>query len=353
VNANFNLNASDKATTLDEAKSIIPSKLQTKDQTASQQVPATGSQNNGAKASGSVTLDAPCTNYPKTAPPVGGGSVVIAGGLNYVISSTTKDWSLTPVNGCHWEGDFNITATQAGANYNQSGTFTSKEHSDVSGSGSVKDGTDNTVTVVAQADIDKAKATVTSQSSDTFSKDFQKSLQDQGYYIISSTLKVGDAQIAATPSLGQPASTVTVNIKITYTVLTVKKDDLKTAVSDQLKKLIDTKKQQILDTDVLKDVVVSVSGALTGGNGLLNITDGASATPNIDTDSIKKQAAGKKSGDIRDQISGITGVKSVDVKMSPFWVSKAPSAAKIKVNLVLAKDAGQSQSGSSSNGQQP
>lgn len=351
VSANFNLNTSDKATTLDETKMIIPATLQSKDQTSSQSVQATGTQNNGTKATGSVTLDAACTDYPKTAPSVGGGSVVTAGSLNYVISSTNKDWSLNPAGGCHWEANFSITATAGGANYNQSGTFTSKSYSNVSGSGSATGGTDNTVTVVAQADIDKAKAAVTSQSSDAFSKDWQKSLTDKGLYIIAPTLKISEPVVTTTPSLGQPASTVSVNIKITYSVLTVKKDDLKKVVSDQLKKQIDTSKQQILDSDVLKNVVMTVQSQTSPTIAVLNVTSDVSATPNIDVDSIKKQAANKKAGEIRDLVSNVTGVKNVDVKMSPFWVSAVP-ASKIKVNLTQVTSSSVNSS-SSSNGQQP
>src|SRR3989344_1513591 len=53
VSANFNLTADANAKTLDEAKGIIPSSLQTKDQTAVAAVNATGQQNNGDKATGS------------------------------------------------------------------------------------------------------------------------------------------------------------------------------------------------------------------------------------------------------------------------------------------------------------
>src|SRR5579871_5820365 len=47
VSANFNLTATDKAKSLDEAGGNIPASLQSKDQTGTTQVQATGQQNNG------------------------------------------------------------------------------------------------------------------------------------------------------------------------------------------------------------------------------------------------------------------------------------------------------------------
>ncbi|HEY5549792.1 MAG TPA: hypothetical protein VIK37_01145, partial [Candidatus Saccharimonadales bacterium] len=51
----------------------------------------------------------------------------------------------------------------------------------------------------------------------------------------------------------------------------------------------------------------------------------------IDIDAIKKQVGGKKESEIKSLLGDLPGVKNVEVKMSPFWVSKAPKASKITV----------------------
>ncbi len=357
VSANFNLTTSDKATALDQTKMVIPVTLNTKDQASSQSVTATGTQNNGTKATGSITMTSCIAGF--TAPSsVSAGTIVkSSSGLNFVTQEKTDFKSAGSPNGTciNYEAKnaTGIAATSGGANYNvASGTsFTVSGRSDITATGSTSGGTDNTVTVVAQADIDKAKAAVTSASSDTFSKDLQKKLEDQGLYVIASTLKVSDPVVTATPGVGQPASTVSVNIKITYTVLTVKKDDLKTVVTAQLNKQIDTSKQKILDSDVLKSVVISVQSQTSPTVAILNVSDEVLASANINTDSIKQQAANKKAGEIRDLVLGVTGVKSVDVKMSPFWVSAVP-ASKIKVNLTQVQETPQDKS-TTTNAQQP
>jgi len=43
---------------------------------------------------------------------------------------------------------------------------------------------------------------------------------------------------------------------------------------------------------------------------------------------VKKGAAGKKYGDVQSSLERISGVESVDVKFSPFWVSSVPKDEK-------------------------
>ena len=145
--------------------------------------------------------------------------------------------------------------------------------------------------------------------------------------------------MTASPDVGQPASTVNVNIKITHSIVALKKDELKQIVADKLKKQIDTSRQQILDNDLLKNVTNTVQSQTSPANMTLSVTAEASATPNIDTEGIKRQAVGLKKGDIRNFIGQLPGVKDVDVNMSPFWVSKAPNnPAKIQVTLQQVND---------------
>ncbi len=351
VSANFDLKTLDSAKTVDLEKGIIPAVVKTSDQTSAQQVQATGQQNNGNKASGAVTISN-CTNSAITVP---AGNGISSSGLTFI---TQKSLSLDSGNfdsngnckssGSH-VGSTDVVAQQGGANYN----LASGKSFSVSGfSSSVggtnnnafTGGTDNITSIVSQADIDNAKSKVTTQSSDDFSKNFQKQLDEQGFYIVASTLKVGDPAITATPAVGQPATTVSVSIKITYSVLAMKKDDLKQIVSDRLKKQIDSSRQQILDSDLLKNVTTSVQNQSSPTNTTLSVTAEASATPNIDVEAIKKQVGGQKSGDIRQFIADIPGVKDVDVKMSPFWVSKAPkNPSKVKVTLQQVNDNNASQ----------
>jgi ABC-type antimicrobial peptide transport system permease subunit len=206
-----------------------------------------------------------------------------------------------------------------------------------SADGSASGGTDDIVTVLSQSDVDAAKNKLTSGANgDQFAKDFENKLSGQGEYVLTSTLKTGDAQITANPDVGQPASTATVNIKITYTVLTVKKNDLKQVIQAKLSDQVDKSKQKLSDS-FMDDASITVQGQSSPTSVVLLVNEDTTAVPIIDTANVKKIAEGKKAGDIKTAINAWPGVESVDVKLSPFWVSKVPTKAS-KVTVILKED---------------
>jgi hypothetical protein len=325
LGVDFSLTTSDKVPALDEAKHIIPAALKTSDLNNSQQVQATGQQNNGQKAAGSVTVSN-CSNSPVSIP---AGTGITQGGLAYI---TQKSLSLDSGNftsggvckssGSH-VGSTDIVAQIAGSKYNVSGA-TFSVRSEVSGTGSASGGTDNIQTILSQSDVDAAKNKISDQDKNSFNDNFKKQLSDQGYYVIEPTLKAGDPAVNASPAVGQPAGTATVSIKITYSALVVKKDDLKKVVTDELNKQIDQKKQKIGTDDVLKNLSVDVQSLSSPTVAVLSLSEDTTAVPIIDVAAVKKQVAGQKVGDIKSILNGYPGVNDVSVKLSPFWVSKAP-----------------------------
>lgn len=339
VSTSMVLTTSGSAKSLDENKGIIPAVLKTSDQTSSSQVNATGQVNNGQKASGTVTLIAePC---PSTPPTVDGGTGLSSNGLAFI---TNKSVQLTTVyydssaNQTACKADVGVTAQVGGAKYNLASgqTFAVSGYSGVTGTNSnaFTGGTDNIQTVVAQSDVDNAAATLKNTSSQNYAKNFEDSLAKQGFYVLTSTMNIGTPQTTANPAVGQPGSTTTVSIKITYSVLCIKKDDLVKALTDSLNKQIDPASQKVEATDVINGASISVAGQASPTDVTLNITESAPAVPILNTASIKKQAEGQKSGDIIAAISSTPGVKNVNVKLSPFWVSKVPkNPSKITVNL--------------------
>ncbi len=330
LSASFDLTASDKVKTLDETKNLIPAILKTSDMTSNQQAQATGQQNNGQKASGSASLTAQkCSGNPFDVPTtVPAGTGITSNGLNYITQDSVSFHGTGVSGSCYnyaGNNSTDITAQAAGSKYNVSGaTFTVSGRSDVSGGGSASGGTDDIKTVLSQQDVDSAKNKITDQDKNNFTDQFKKQLSDGGFYLVESTLKANDPVVNASPAVGQPASTANVSIKITFSVLVVQKSDLKKIVTDELNKQIDQNKQKIGTDDVLKDVTVSVQTQSSPTVATLGVSEQTTAIPIIDTATVKKQVAGQKAGDIKSILSGWPGVKNVEVKMSPFWVSKAP-----------------------------
>lgn len=333
LSASFNATADTGAKSLDEEKAIIPAVLQKKDQTVSSTVNATGQQNSGDKASGSVNMSAgACSATVPADVPAGTG--LSSGGLTYITQAKTSFAPVASGGKCTFQSTSatSIKAQSGGSKYNVSAAaFTVSGRSDVSASGSASGGTDNIITVLSQSDVDGAKQKISSADTDKFTKEFKESLEDQDLYVIEPSLKLGDAQVSSSPEVGSSATTANVTVKISHTVLTVKKDDLRKIVSAQLTKQIDTKKQKLSNDDVLKGLSVSVQGQESATKTTLQLREDTTAVPILDVDEVKKIATGQKAGDIRTALSQLTGVQDVEVKMSPFWVSKAPKPGKITV----------------------
>lgn len=167
VSANFTLNASDKAS-LDPAKGTLPAKLETTDQTGSQQVTATGQQNNGDKATGSVTMSVCVAGSSPSDVPAGTG--VSTNGLTYITQQTAHFGPTFQVCGngtgvLAKSNSVNITAVQAGSKYNSDISGASVANSSATADGSASGGTDDIVTVLSQSDVDTAKNKLTSGTS--------------------------------------------------------------------------------------------------------------------------------------------------------------------------------------------
>jgi len=342
VSANLTLDASDKYTTVDEIKNQIPATLKATKQTANQTVNATGQLNQGVKATGSVTISN-CSNAAVT---ILAGTGVSNNGLTFITQKTLNldSGNFTSGGACKTSGahigTVNVVGQSGGTKYNigPSNFTVSGFSSTVSGQSStaMSGGTDNNVTIVSQADVDGAKAKVTSANSDAFTKTFEKQLSDQGLYVLTSTLKLGDPVVTATPAVGTQASSAAVTVEITYSVLAVKKDDLRKMIGDALTKQVDKTKQKLSNDDVLNGATVSVPNQTGPAAATLSVTEDTTAIPIINVAQVKTLADGKKSGDIKTAISAWPGVKNVDVKFSPFWVAKA-KASKITVKLVQVK----------------
>lgn len=341
VTAEFDLAASDKFDQLDEGKMQIPAQLKKEDQEAIQTVQATGQKNLGEKATGSVKL-INCGGSNVTIP---AGTGVSANGLFFItqksLSLDSGNFSPPPGSTCKTTGSHtgsvNVIAQSAGSKYNIGpSSFSVSGFSSVNGSSSaaMSGGTDKNVTVLMQQDVENAKKKITSAESDKFSQDLQKKLEDEGFYVIGSTLKLDDPVVTATPAVGQEATSASVTVKITYSLLVVPRADLEKVLKSYLNEQIDAKRQEISDDDVLKKAAVSVVNQESPSSATLNVSIETTAVPIIDDKLIKQQAGGKKESEIKNMLAGWPGVEGVEVEMSPFWVSKAPKKP-AKINIVL------------------
>lgn len=330
IESNLDITLAANAKEMDTEKMVLPALAQSTQKTATQTAPATGQQNNGEKASGSAsfsanvcassgTLDAP-DNIPA-------GSSVSSNGHTYILQEEAAYGSGSPKKGTlcvvYNTNKVKIVALKPGTEYNLGSSASFSGPNGATGSGTASGGTDNIVKVIAQSDIDGAKAKLAQQDTNSIRQDLAAVLKGKGYIAVDSTFNTGEQQITTSNSAGDKADNVTVTSTIPYTMLGVKQDDLKSLVVANVSKKIDKKKQKILDDGVAK-AKFSQQSTGTANNATVSVKVQSVAGPQINVDDIKRQAVGKKSKAIESNIKAIPGVTDVKVDYSPFWVSTAP-----------------------------
>ena len=344
VNTNVSLNLDTQAQSINTTNGDIPAKVVTEQKTFSQTVNTTGQQNQGTTATGSVTMTASdCFPYsygdlPFTIPQ---GTVLSANGLNYTTQSST---TMNP-NGFVGKnstcisyvssGPTNISAQNPGSSYNvPSGTtFTVVGYSGVTATGSVSGGTDNIVQIVAQADINAATAKINSNNNGNVKQALINQLQGEGLYPIDVTFASSTPQISASPNVGTVANSVTVSATVTYSLYGVSETNLNKLIDANV--LSQTSSNQNIISTGLNQDGFKQSG-FNGSSDQVTLTTVAVVGPNISSPKIKKQIAGKSAQQIISIIKNDPDVTRVSVKLSPFWVTSAPTNTS-KITVVVAK----------------
>ncbi len=337
VDASVNLSLSTKATKLDTDDGTIPAKSQELQKTYTQQASATGQKNNGQKASGMVTITN-CSDDTVTLPAgtgfsTGSSTFISQAGVSIPGSNFKSDGD------CKRDGhaDVNVVAQNAGVSYNvgESSYSIANSPPKLSATGeAMTGGTDNITKIIQQSDIEAAKQKITAQDNTEIKKQLQSQLSSAGYYPVVASFSPGTPIVTASANAGDAAESVTVTEKISFTMMGTKKTDLEKLVKQEVKDDIDTSKQGILDYGIDGANFSTPSEVPDGVSTTMQVT--VIAGPEIDTGTLAKQIAGKKSGDAREIIKNYPGVTDVDISYSPFWVTSMPSKA-TKITITIDK----------------
>jgi len=325
----------------DLASATLPATQQSIQKTPSQQVNTTGQQNNGQKATGSVSMAAgSCSaNVPQDVP--AGTGIVSAGNLTFITQTSTSFVPTVSHGKCTYQasGSTGITAQVGGSQYNiapTTFTISGRPEVTVSSGAATAGGTDDITKIVTQNDIDSASQKIGSQDTTVIKQELVSDLTAKNLIPIEETFNAGSPQTKTSANVGDAAETVTVTQTITYTMLGVSQTDLQKIVAGDVNKKIDTKKQSILDYGLTSAVFGLQSQNPDGASVTFQTTAIAGSVLNVPQ--IKTQIAGKKGGDASALIKRNPGVTDVTVSYSPFWVSSIPTkTSKITVTVEKPK----------------
>lgn len=339
VNTSVTFTADTDAAALDVEGAVVPAKTAETKDVQSEKVAATGTKDVGEKATGTVNMTARVCgsfSFPDSVP---AGTGVSANGLTYI---TREEVSFPPGSGQISGGCVNftgnataITAQKSGSKYNtSSSTFTVTGRSDVTATGNASGGTDKTVKVVSQSDVDSAANKLAEKDENQVKSQLTKELEDAGYYVIQSSFKKSKQEVSSSPTVGSEASEATVTATTTYSITGVKQEDLESLIKEEASGSIDEEKQQIVSAG-LDEATFTVEGDK------ITVETIATAGPKIDVAATTEQIAGKKRSEVITIIEQNPGVKEVRIDYSPFWVTNTPKKTS-KIQIVF-EDSGNEQ----------
>lgn len=321
----------------DPDKATIKSIEQTDKETQTVDFDATGSKDVGDKATGTVTFSTNSITLLGATIPAG-THLTTPDGLVFITTQNVT-FTLSNYNGA----STGITAAASGTQYNGASGSVSGAPSGVSAriTDTTAGGTSKVVKVVQQSDVEAAKAQLAQQNQDDAKNKVKAKFSSSDIVIDSSfTPSGGDPQVS--PAVGEVATDgkAKLTVEINYTMTGIAKDELDSYLSTAFNNTLSNKSQQRVYDNGLSAVKFSDFKAGDQGKpdtATLNTT--AQVGPQINDDTIKDLAKGKRAGEVIGDIKAIDGVSDVEVKSSPFWVSGVPDdVKKISVEFKLLKN---------------
>lgn len=292
---------------------------------------ATGTKDVGKQATGTVNF----SNNTLSSTTINAGTpLTSSSGLQFTLDTTVtvpagsvSCVSIMSCSGTPGVASGSVTAAANGDKYNGAtgnlsgtpGGITASFASPTSG------GVSKNVPVVTDADVQKAKDQIASSVSSN-EKSQLKAKFAKSDIVLSDSFDVSYSNVAVSPDVGQEddGGKATLKTTVTYSLYGVSHSELNKYLNAYMKsQLSGTNNQRVYKNGSDGANFQQVTKAADGAKAALVAT--AQVGPAINDDQVKKEAAGKKLGDVQQQLLTIQGVQNVDVKFFPFWVTTVPN----------------------------
>lgn len=309
---------------------------------------ATGQEDRGEKAKGSLTVTYSLTSS-MIKDALGDGLLVeipnnlefVAGnGLSYYSTEAVSikwDGKIGSDSECRSSSSCNLTATvpivaaNSGASYDV-GTSTSWKVADdrftAASATAISGGSSKMVTIVTQADVNKAAEERKTDEAAGKSELLSKVKDDQ--IAIESSYSVDTGDLQPTPAVGSEVTNGT-QPKLTavtiYSIYVVNKSDVETYIKD---------KTELGDDQRIYSIGKPYFERFTSIEEGARLKTTIETGPTVDEDAIFEKAKGRKTGEVQSQLRSINGVSSVEIRTSYFWVWSVPNDRnKVKIELTV------------------
>ena len=301
---------------------------------------ATGTKDIGNKAAGTATITNSFDSDAKTVP--AGTVFVAASGHKFTNTAAVTVPGATVSGGSIHAGSatVQVQATDIGNEYNvPPQTYTINGYTSLSASGSAMSGGDKqTVTVVSQADVDKAKTQLAQQDTNAVKTQLKKQF-NADYVVIDESFSFDQGTPSVSPNVDEQAKQAKLTVETTYTLLGVARRDVNEFLNAALKSALDTKPNQSIFSNGSNSLTFSNFQKFENGAYNARLSTTGYIGSKIDADALAKQVAGKRYGEIQAIINQIPNVEHVDIKFSPFWVTSAPGdVKKVEIKFTIQND---------------
>ncbi len=320
-----------------EAKVLKGTQMDMK-KTVTEDFVATGEDNVGNKAKGTMTVQNCSSSLAITVS--AGTFFVSSSGLEFTSDSAVDapGGVFDVISGCTAAGtvDVAVTATAAGDNYNLASTSYTTGIAGISGfGGQMSGGTTVIKKVISKDDFDKAKANLATRD---YSKEKQElaALFGDGLVGMEDTFKFTIGKATSAPAVGEEGERAIMSAEITFTEIGVARSDLETMLAQFQEPRIDANTQSIYD-DGLGSASYELQKDLGKGKYSFRLRAIGTVGPNISTETLAQQIEGKRFSEAKSIVDAIPGVVSSEIKLSPFWVNKVPSVSKTTINVEVSE----------------
>ena len=321
---------------------------------------ATGQKNNGERASGEVIISA-IIDAPGTVA-INNGTIFTLNGLSFASNEyKSLGWDGEEDNcendkkisggkiQCLISEKVSVTAVEGGSKYNigaSSTGWSTVANINVYSKSAMAGGTDDVVTVVQQADVERAKSEITNAKEDEVKTKLYETIDDK-YYVIDSSFEVSSEVAAATPGVDEKVDSgvqPTLKATTTATVYVIDKVKLEEFIHNKAELADD---QEIYD---VKDIYIeNISQIKTDATTKLKAQ--YYIGPKITESEVVDKIRGRGLGDAQREIRDIYGVSDVTINTSYPWVMSVPGDSnKIQVRFEVKDQDGNEIKGDDANG---
>ena len=293
---------------------------------------ATGSRNDGEKATGQVVIYTYFREQGDVA--ISAGSTFTINGLSYVLdNNVTLSWNQDPneckntgeassfTSGCLIYEHVSVTAAAPGEKYNiaaSSAGWSTNARVSVYSDSAMSGGTDKMVTVVQQSNIEKAKESLSSED-ESASKEKLLATIGEDAFVIDSSFKQTVGNVVSTPAVNEEAADGKAKLTVVTTdsIYIIDKTKVEEFISEKAK-LADNYKIYKMNDPFIENFMNTGSGYT--GKLKTSYVSGPKVTENDIIEIIKGKGLGVAQHDLKE----IDGVGTIKIDVSYPWVMSIP-----------------------------